>query len=162
MAAGVSKRAAAVIDRALAREPHRRYPSMAAFGRALAQFQLENAIGHTGELATRSHVRPVAPMRTACSIASAVITLCMLSAKSAGSTDGHASAAREATAVSPQVLKTLADPPAVAPSPLAEVARPAEDMPRRKTARRLPPSAAKAPVPFEHEATTGLPVATEW
>ncbi|HEY2734388.1 MAG TPA: serine/threonine-protein kinase, partial [Polyangiales bacterium] len=155
MAAGVSKRAAALIDRALARDPHRRYPSMAAFGRALAECEPEGA-SHTAELSAPA--RPRARLRSALVAATSLLALSTFDAVPAGSTDGNASAPRALAAAPGPVATTPRPAPAIAPLPSTAIdavisAAPLE-RPRRRLAHRPPPSAAT--LPLEHEATSGL------
>lgn len=55
---GVSRRLCATIDRALARDPHRRYPSMQALGRALAP----HASAHDGSMPDAEHTTEAEPL----------------------------------------------------------------------------------------------------
>jgi hypothetical protein len=100
-AAGVSKRACATIDRALARSPERRYASIGLFARALAEFT-------AGETGTDTQARPVGvrggaaialsraqPMFFGACALSASLAFAPASAGSTAATAGAALAQRE-------------------------------------------------------------------
>jgi hypothetical protein len=204
--AGASKPGCATIDRALVRDPHRRYPSMEAFGRALAV-----AAGHkyvegerTEHQTETTRAEPIEALRSPARSAPrryrlrfALLStglLCMLllvwalEPKSAVGDEPQATAnqlavhegiARIATGSSPPLLMSREPPPepqsAVLSTPGAAPSELVAAQPRRRarrTARRAvrvrtlaEPMIGKTVVPpaaIESEATTGLPVATEW
>jgi eukaryotic-like serine/threonine-protein kinase len=187
-AAGVSKRAAATIDRALALDPHRRYPSMKAFGRALAELEEDRGLD-TRDLATSAaQLWAAAPRKTGrpSALAAALsLSLLAFAPESAGSTDRSAFARPSApptplqapnfalVEVPPPVLAAAAaestaaaaaESTAAAAESTAAVEPTAPRRPQRnRVAYRQPPSAAAdKPRAVEREATTGLPVAVEW
>jgi serine/threonine protein kinase len=203
----LSKPARATIDRALMRDPHRRYATMRAFGQALAA-----ALNHQSADATHTEARkddtqielvaeresqPTLPPRRfpqqVALIAAAVLVLLLLAwtLEPHGARDvpplAHAAAQTASSDVqqrnaeldpmpvfmtaTSQSRSSLAEPEPAAPVEPAPIVQPAK-RPARHAARRVahaastPASAAPnngASKSFaEPEATTGLPVATEW
>jgi eukaryotic-like serine/threonine-protein kinase len=177
-AAGVSKRAAATIDRALALDPHHRYPSMKAFGRALAELEEDRGLDTRDLVTSAAQLRAAAPrttVRPSAFAAALSLSLLAFAPESAGSTDRSAFARPSAAPTPPQAPERalVARPAPMLPPAAAEsTTRAAESMPpiasprparRNRVAHRPPPSAAAdTPRALEREATTGLPVAVEW
>jgi serine/threonine protein kinase len=173
-AAGVSKRAGATIDRALALDPHRRYPSMSAFGRALLELEHEHGLD-TGDLVRRTDNGASWPLTAArrsarlAAVAGALsLGLLASTSESAGSTD-RSSLPQPVAAPTPALAPSheLVERPPAAPTAGEVRATTPAPRPLRRTRnhvaqRTQPIAAADVPRAVEHEATTGLPVAVEW
>jgi serine/threonine-protein kinase len=173
-AAGVSKRAAATIDRALALDPHRRYPSMTAFGRALAELEEERGLD-TGDLVRRVDRAAPSPLTAAkrsarpTAVAAALsMGLLAFASESAGSTDSSALSQPVAAPTPPRpsnlvVVDRTPEVPAPAAAQLPPPAPVAIRHGRKRVVQHVQPTAAAdIPRTVEPEATTGLPVAVEW
>jgi serine/threonine-protein kinase len=173
-AAGVSKRAAATIDRALALDPHRRYPSMTAFGRALAELEEERGLD-TGDLVRRVDRAAPSPLTAAkrsarpTAVAAALsMGLLAFASESAGSTDSSALSQPVAAPTPPRSSSVLVvDRAPEVPAPAAAQLPPPAPVAirhgrKRVVQHRQPIAAADIPRTVEPEATTGLPVAVEW
>lgn len=198
-AAGVSKRACATIERALARDPHRRYPSMQGFARALEALVQEEPCADTCDLPRPQPSAAVASLSTIDSSASrrwrprvkgALVTATLIGISgSAGSSETRGSTVASATVAPARVavdMNRSLDPQPLAPfdervllrvqpdpepmheparRPTAHAVRAAHRAVKVEAAANTPPlrPAANLPTaPIEHEATSGLPVVTQW
>jgi serine/threonine-protein kinase len=188
-APGIGRPLCATVDRALARDPHRRYASMRAFAHALETFAGRCDVADTDALRVSDlplavqhdigspHGRKLGRVSGAGLVLGCALAVSAFVAARAG----DANAARRGTAATvdaplTDVTATVAAPAAVeaaalvyarrvspvetmiVPNPPVAVRRPRGAAPRlRRTAASVERATA-----VELEATTGLPVATEW
>jgi serine/threonine-protein kinase len=191
-APGVGRQLCATIERALARDPHRRYASMQALGSALLEFASTGDCADTAAergLPARKAVstaqRNVARVSLAVLCFGTVLGLSAFTAAGAGDvvrTRGvHEPAAQREPIVPPPVTLARANGAEVATrdsvraiKAVQEPPRPPVARPRRasggrnaaRAAAALPSRTAAPSAPahaaVERESTTGLPVAIEW